>query len=48
MLFMTSHMVQIKFQQYNLAALQLHVQKWCSEEHQGYAAEIPPGTHVTS
>jgi hypothetical protein len=38
----------MKFWQDNPNALQLHAQKWCSGEYQGYAAEISPEAHVLS
>jgi hypothetical protein len=47
-LFMMSYEVQMKFWQYNPAALQLHARKWCSGEHQGYTAEISSVPHVSS
>jgi hypothetical protein len=45
---MMSHVVQMKFWQHNTVALQLHAQKWCSGEHQGYAIEILSRPRVTS
>jgi hypothetical protein len=47
MLFMTNHGVQTKFWLHNPAALQLHAQKWCSGEHQGYIVKILSGPHIS-
>jgi hypothetical protein len=43
-----SHGVRMKLRQHNPVALQLHVQKWCSREHQGYGSEISFGLRVSS